>query len=151
MHAWIRHYCLAQLYRNLEFRAWGPLTVSDPTSSLYRLGEVRPRDSGQPIQGHTARAVTGPGHRPTALCSPFHSLPCFAPLTSSSVRSPCRLKGGSQLAFIEHLVDQSFQVIYYSFYLRLKHAFGNVRNNNLVKGKIQVIELVKLIRSGLSI
>ena len=50
-----------------------------------------------------------------------------------------------------YIVDQSFQVIYYSFYLRLKHAFGNVRNNNLVKGKIQVIELVKLIRSGLSI
>lgn len=40
---------------------------------------------------------------------------------------------------------------YYSFYLRLRHASGNVRNNNLVKDKIQVIELVKLIRSWLSI
>ena len=27
-----------------------------------------------------------------------------------------------------YIFNQSFQVTYYSFYLRLKHAFGNVRN-----------------------
>ena len=76
MHAWIGNYCPAQLYRNLEFRAQGPVRVSNPTSSLYRLGKVRPREGGQPMQGHTARAGAGLGHRPRALFSLFHSLPC---------------------------------------------------------------------------